>query len=490
MADKGTAQVDLAALPSDAVAEACDVAGQHTLLAASTAAVQPAHEANQPQEDVDMTDNCINDLSDVFDVVLSPKRSSSRGHKGWAHNDAATSLTAPSLTGTADSATADDTAVGHPAAIAVAVPAVCVPACEFKERALLMFKVDAEAPIASGRPAVTPIVTKQSLQHAWWVANELYDDIGPQLSQAYGNFDRVVALGWLLGDVALGCCIEKGDAFKVGRKAGKLAPGLQAEFDAPVRRVGKRKHASDAALKDSLREAAEEAAATRCASVKLPFPEAPLPALPERVLPPAPPDAPPDAPPAVPPAAPSVEPLLPPLKAPSSERLFLLKALRAAEGAAMRADDAVASAKRERDRAQKAWDDVRARGANPRRNAQISEERWEELFREEMDSCREKLMAATRALGDAEMAGFKAGNEAREAKHDYDDYESLRWERERDAATTREHDARERAKDAQIAAAMAFDARRRESEGAVPEMDLEEYRFIHSHWNPAYDDSS
>ena len=69
------------------------------------------------------------------------------------------------------------------------------------------------------------------------------DDHGQALTEAYGNFDRLVACGWLLGDVKLGRFIEKADALRIGRKAGKLAPGLKAEFDAPSRRLGKRRQA-------------------------------------------------------------------------------------------------------------------------------------------------------------------------------------------------------------------------------------------------------
>ena len=63
------------------------------------------------------------------------------------------------------------------------------------ERSKLMFKLDASGPMASGRKALTPIVTKELVQLAWWAVNELCDEHGPALSQAYGNFDRVVALG-------------------------------------------------------------------------------------------------------------------------------------------------------------------------------------------------------------------------------------------------------------------------------------------------------
>ena len=39
--------------------------------------------------------------------------------------------------------------------------------------------------------------------------------------------------------------IEHGDAFAVGRKAGKLGPALEGDFAAPVRRVGKSRYAGE-----------------------------------------------------------------------------------------------------------------------------------------------------------------------------------------------------------------------------------------------------
>ena len=76
---------------------------------------------------------------------------------------------------------------------------VSVAAEELKARAALMFKLDAKEPASSGRPAITPRVTKELVQFAWWAINALCDEHGPALSLAFGNFDRVVALGWLLG---------------------------------------------------------------------------------------------------------------------------------------------------------------------------------------------------------------------------------------------------------------------------------------------------
>ena len=74
-----------------------------------------------------------------------------------------------------------------------------MPAAEFTERTRLMFRLDAKGPVASGRPPATRVVTKECVQFAWWAANDLCDDHGPVLSDTYGNFDRLVACGWLLG---------------------------------------------------------------------------------------------------------------------------------------------------------------------------------------------------------------------------------------------------------------------------------------------------
>ena len=45
---------------------------------------------------------------------------------------------------------------------------------------------------------------------------------GPHLPTA--TIDKVVMMGWLIGDVVLGCKIDKADAHAVGRKASELSP--------------------------------------------------------------------------------------------------------------------------------------------------------------------------------------------------------------------------------------------------------------------------
>ena len=273
-----------------------------------------------------------------------------------------------------------------------------------------MFQVTADGPAASGRPAVSKKITKECVQHAWCAVKEHCDEHGPALSQAYGNFDRLVATGWLIGDYAYGCLIDGAVAFKVGRKAGKLAPGLKAEFDAPGRRVRKRKHASP----DDWAESAKEEAALRLEPVEFDLPLQP-----------------PTAPAVQPPTAPAVQKrqrVAPAAPTASSERLELLKALQVAESLVADADCAVARAKREHEKAQANWDYVREQAVNPHRLAQFSTDEqwaaWDKKCQCEMDASRARLSAALRAFCDAEMAQFSAQHEVKGARFEMRDYEA------------------------------------------------------------------
>lgn len=308
------------------------------------AAVPPALVADDRQPAHVAAADCVDEPKEVSEVAVEPQRSSSRVTHKRARGDDLASTTTSALSAAAASAAAST----DPVAPEPTVAPVAVPASEFKERAGLMFKLDADGPVASGRLPATHVVSKKHVQFAWWAANDVCDDRGPALSAAYGNFDKLVACGWLLGDVALGRLIEKTDAFKVGRKAGKLAPGLKAEFDAPARRLGKRKQP---ASEEEWAEAAREEEATRREAVNLPFPDAPPPIAPSVAPPPSValqrhrvesmPPPPPRPPGPRPPPAPVTN---------DPERLALLKQLMSAESAVAAAECAVAAAKRELDK--------------------------------------------------------------------------------------------------------------------------------------------
>jgi hypothetical protein len=114
---------------------------------------------------------------------------------------------------------------------------------ELEERDTIMIVVDDPEPVASGRGSVLRKASKQVVLRGADLIRDLCKAHGPQLSQSFGNFDQLVGLGWLLADVVLGCLVSRADAFAIGKKAGKLAPGFKKEFEAPHIWAGKRKRA-------------------------------------------------------------------------------------------------------------------------------------------------------------------------------------------------------------------------------------------------------
>ena len=128
--------------------------------------------------------------------IFRQRVSSRAGHARAREINTTPSTSSASMRALA-SATPDAAAAGQ----APAAAPVAASAAEYEERAPLMFKLDAGGPRASGRPSVRRSVTKESVQSAWWTANDYYKVHGTSLSKAYGNFDRLVALGWLLGEV-------------------------------------------------------------------------------------------------------------------------------------------------------------------------------------------------------------------------------------------------------------------------------------------------
>ena len=291
---------------------------------------------------------------------------------------------------------------------------------ELSERTALMFKVSSSGPAASGRLPAAKTVTKEQLLLAWKAIEAVAKDRGKQLTRAYGNFDKLCGLGWLLGDVMCGRLIDGDKAYGIGRRLGKYASGLKAEFDAPLRRSGKRKFDDDQAHERDRVAAAAEEAAIRSEIVCIGLEEeaaalaAAAAAVPASEMPPPPPCPPP---PRLPP--PSQSP-------PPTERCQLLMMVRAAEKAVIHAEGAVADAKREREQAQGGWDYARAQYSNPHRIAQISEDRWTQWSKEErskLDAAGVRLNAAVRLISDCEMALFAAKDVLKEARFDLDEYE-------------------------------------------------------------------
>ena len=122
-----------------------------------------------------------------------------------------------------------------------------------------MFVFGAAAPQASGMPPAAKRATMELVLLAYNAANELCDTQGEALSKSFGNFDRVVALGWLLGDAVGARLLPREQAYAVGLKARKAAVALKADVAAKKRAVQRKasKLKADDPLRRELSEKAE-----------------------------------------------------------------------------------------------------------------------------------------------------------------------------------------------------------------------------------------
>ena len=84
-----------------------------------------------------------------------------------------------------------------------AAPPAALTAAMMAERASSMFSLDATGPVATGMPKIAEAATMELVNLAFGAVGKVCDQHGKVLSRAFGNFDRVVGLGWLVTD-ALG----------------------------------------------------------------------------------------------------------------------------------------------------------------------------------------------------------------------------------------------------------------------------------------------
>ena len=339
---------------------------------------------------------------------------------------------------------------------------------EFVERAALMFKVENSGPVASGRLPAAKVITLEQLAFAWKAIEAcVKPPAGRALSRAFGNFDKYVGLGWLLGDVQCGRLIDGTLAYAVGRKLGKRAPGLKAEFDAPLRRVGKRSHRDAETREHERAAAAEEEAWLRRQPVDTGLEE-------EAAAPAAA---------ALASEMPTPPPRPPPAPAPRNpERLERLKLLREADALVSNAEGALATAIRARDQAKAAWEYAGEQYSNPHRSAQIPEDRWAAWDKQEkaaLDAARVRYTAAEWAIGDPEQALFLAKHEAKEARFELDEFEKEQRRQGRRQA----REAEEAEKWEQIKEGIAYNnTLHAPSDPGYWEPDAWEYTQLHRLW--------
>ena len=143
-------------------------------------------------------------------------------------------------------------------------------------RASAMFVVGSADVRASGLPIIGKEPTKELVQIALGVTNELCDTHGKALSKSFGNFDRVVALGWLIGDAVGAPLLSRVQAHAVGLKARRIGSEVKADA-ASIKKDAARKasklNQEDPRRKKLVAQAQAAEAALLQVTVDLPMPD-------------------------------------------------------------------------------------------------------------------------------------------------------------------------------------------------------------------------
>ena len=146
-----------------------------------------------------------------------------------------------------------------------------------------MFVEGSAGPVASGQTEVVREVTGNILKITWAYVQGLAQDHINALSKSFGNFDRVVALGWLLGDAVGLPLMERKQAHTIGLKAkyeaGKIK-SKEASIPREAKKAAGRLGATDPKRQQLLSEADKQVEELLCTPVELPFPEAAQPSAP------------------------------------------------------------------------------------------------------------------------------------------------------------------------------------------------------------------
>ena len=137
-------------------------------------------------------------------------------------------------------------------------PAAAIPKAALAARASKVFDTKANWPTEVREPLLAPLVTNQVVQDAIEVCEELCDRDGPALSLAFGNFDRRVALGWLLADAAGLPLLDRPAAHALGIKVQRAAGNAKAAIRDARRRAIAPARAADADVSKA-QDAAETA---------------------------------------------------------------------------------------------------------------------------------------------------------------------------------------------------------------------------------------
>lgn len=133
-------------------------------------------------------------------------------------------------------------------------------------RATAVFDTSAGWPTEVRKPLLAPLVTNQVVRDAVLVCDDLCDRDGKALSAAFGNFDRRVAIGWLLADAAGMPLRTRPQAHALGIKAQRADGAAKAA----IREARKRAIAPARAAGADIGQAQDEAeAAVLCANAEI-----------------------------------------------------------------------------------------------------------------------------------------------------------------------------------------------------------------------------
>ena len=162
---------------------------------------------------------------------------------GREHADGAASQRGPSPSGAPTSAPSCSSSVQAEPSDNAAGGVALMSEASMAERASAVLVIGQSEPVLSGLAPVARKATKELAQVAYTAANDHCDAHGEALKASFGNFDRVVALGWLLADALGAAPVTRAVAHAVGLKARRAALALLAA------QTEKRKQASRAASK-------------------------------------------------------------------------------------------------------------------------------------------------------------------------------------------------------------------------------------------------
>ena len=172
----------------------------------------------------------------------------------------------------------EQTCVPEQPSAATETAADLMTAAAFLARSSKMFVLGLAGPTESGIEPAASAVDKALIKLAWATVSTLTGSTMSALSKSFGNFDQVVAVGWLIADAVGLPLLEKSSAHAVGLKARRVASTLKADIAAIYKsvndKVRKQKLASDDTKRIKLeQDAADAECALLCEPIDLPLPD-------------------------------------------------------------------------------------------------------------------------------------------------------------------------------------------------------------------------